>query len=285
MTAYGLTALILYHLTKYYLFWHSCLRYLACNWEWVQESRAVISFPRGGCYVARWCLTHCTTETLPAMLQRQGRLRCGCKQDLSWGCTSKGTLPRCQWPLLCSCVGLCISRTQGWRWVWWGAKAPAHHGPELLPLLEQCAIGACFRHSGGFWTMKCVVSCLGCCLSSVYLLEGNLQTPRWKVRWILLLLSEGGKCPVLKQGQPVLPYFTPTRPLDLSLIHISPHKNPAVDYRLEPKWRKKRFYTASQNSIIALEYVWQKKTDKAIDSTNQKEMWDERRLRSLICLM
>lgn len=77
---------------------------------------------------------------------------------------------------------------------------------------------------------------------------------------------------MLKQGQPVLPYFTPTRPLDLSLIHISPHKNPAVDYRLEPKWRKKRFYTASQNSIIALEYVWQKKTDKAIDSTNQKEM-------------
>lgn len=48
---------------------------------------------------------------------------------------------------------------------------------------------------------------------------------------------------------------------------------------------KEGFYTASQNSTIAPEYVWQKKTDKVIDSANQKEMWDERRLSSLICLM
>lgn len=39
MTAYGLTAPILYHLTRHYLFWHSWLRYLAQNWGWVQQSR------------------------------------------------------------------------------------------------------------------------------------------------------------------------------------------------------------------------------------------------------
>lgn len=47
------------------------------------------------------------------------------------------------------------------------------------------------------------------------------------------LKGEGVQC----SNQPVLPYLTPTRPLNISLIQISPHKTPDADYHQDGERR------------------------------------------------
>lgn len=224
----------------------------------------------------------------------------------------KGTLTGCQWPHPYSCVGLCISRIQKFAQPLHKARehmaaagqagcpaaeikpsASAHRGPELHSLLEQCVIWFCFiifRRISRLW--KYVTSCLGGCLtSSIYLMEGNVQAPWWNLLQWFLLSSEGEKWLVSEQGEPTLPYFTPTRPLDFSVIQISQHKHWCwiFDYHLDQNQdgERKDFTLACQNNTIILpKYVWYKKTDKAIDGTNQKKSRDQRRrLSSLSCLM
>lgn len=117
--------------------------------------------------MALQCLTHCTTEL-------QSREREGSpvakSRELSWGCTSKGTLPSASGLIHTRVLGSASAGPGGWHspgpkpghmWVWWGqrgaplqGKTSAQHRPELCPLVKQCVIWGCFRHLGGFWTVE-----------------------------------------------------------------------------------------------------------------------------------
>lgn len=125
--------------------------------------------------------------------------------------------------------------TRGW-WCQRGApvQGKAQHGPELHPLLEHCDIWVCFRHLGGFWTVE-VCYLLPGVLFDFCLLNGgqsadttmeieveDAAAPVWR-----------GKVSSAQTREPVLPYFTPTWPLDFSLAQISPHKTPDADYHLD----------------------------------------------------
>lgn len=103
----------------------------------------------------------------PSNAANRDRLRCGENQDLSWGCTSKGTLPRCQWPHLYSCWAL---HQQDQDCTGCG-EVPKHQLTMALSCI-LCLSSVLFglvldiQEDSGLW--KCVVSCLGCCLTSVY---------------------------------------------------------------------------------------------------------------------
>lgn len=188
--------------------------------------------------MALWCLTHCMTETLPARLQSRARegSRVANTRELSWGAQAQGHCPGAT-VLVHTCeLG---SASAGLAQAWPQTRAHVGVGvPERCPRAKHqhtmglsCAlclssvIWVCFRHLGGFWTMEICYLLPGLLFHFHLLNAGQSADTTLKMRgWILLLLSQGGKCPVLKQGQPGLPCFTPTRPLDFSLIQTNPHK-------------------------------------------------------------
>lgn len=171
MTAYGLTAPILYHLTRHYLFWHSWLRYLAQNWGWVQQSRTEW-FPSPRMVVrVMWHSSAWLTAPQSCRAER-GKAHLWLKAgSYPGGAQARG---HCPVPVASS-TPVCWALHQqdpgagrhspgpkpGHMWVWWGqrgaplqGKTSAQHRPELCSLLEQCVIWGCFRHLGGFWTVE-----------------------------------------------------------------------------------------------------------------------------------
>lgn len=195
MTAYGLAAPILYHLTRQYLFWHSWLRYLACNWEWVQLSRTERFLSQG--WLLGWrgmLMLSCVIETCLLMLQNRGTKNLIVmsleKSGTSWRYTSKMTTCQCSYPHVCI---------------------------------------------------------------------GFVQSPGTKHGWC---------------GAGRTPYFTPTKQKLMLVVRLS-----LLVVRLslisEPKRRKEGFYTCTSEQCWCFsEYLWYKKTNRAIENTNQGEWWD-----------
>lgn len=137
--------------------------------------------------MALWCLTHCMTETLPGTLQNRAREgSCAAKtRELSWGCTSKGTLSRCH--VLVHALGSASAGHRGWHspgpkpghmWVLPHCRAKHQHTVGLRWVLcLSSVIWVCFGHLGGFWTMGICYPLPGLVFHFPWLMEGNLQTP------------------------------------------------------------------------------------------------------------
>ena len=222
--------------------------------------------------MALWCLTHCMTETLLVTLQNRAR-EDSCmtvnsleKRDMPWRYTSKAILtgvPAASSMLICwalcqqdpeVCTALAQSREA--HGCCGAGRVPCCRDKALSisTLQAWAASSACtvcigftiFRRISRLW--KYFTICVGCYLtSSIYLMEDNMQKPWWSLPQWFLLSSEEEKWLVSEQCEPTLPGFTPTRPLDFSVIQISHHINLMLNtwlsLRSEPRWRKRGFYT------------------------------------------
>lgn len=81
------------------------------------------------------------------------------------------------------------------------------------------------------------------------------------LHWWLLLSAEEDKCTVPEEGEPALPYFTPTTQLECSLFQVGQHKNWCwiLDFHLYQNQGGERmdFTLACQNNTIILpECLW-----------------------------